>query len=410
MKKFLFTLCLSAGIGQQAFTQRINTDMIGQHISYLSSDQLKGRNTGSIEEGKVANYIAAQFKSMNLVPMGRKGYFYDFTFKHSPKVHDTSTVGLKSRKGRNVIAFLDNGAPYTVVIGAHHDHLGLGHDGNSLEVNPANRIHNGADDNASGVAGVIELARYFSLNGIKEKTNFLFMTFSGEELGLIGSKKWCERPTFPLNEINYMINMDMIGRFNDSTRKLMIYGTGTSDVWIPTMDKINTQFAFKYDSSGMGPSDQTSFYLKNLPVIHFFTGQHGDYHKPTDDANKINLRGESLILELIVDMIYELEQKPKLNFYKTAAPVNAKMSFSVTLGIMPDYTFDGKGMRLDGVSDHKPAAKAGLQSGDILKSLGGEPIEEVKSYMNILSGFKKGDSTKVIFIRDGRELEADVTF
>ena len=394
----------------QVKAQRVNTDMIGQHISYLSSDQLKGRNTSSAEELKVANYIASQFRSMKLEPMGRKGYFYDFTFNYSPKVHDTTTAGMKIRKGRNVIAFLDNGAKQTIVIGAHHDHLGLGHDGNSLEANPINRIHNGADDNASGVAGVLELARYFSLNGIKEKTNFLFMTFSGEELGLIGSKKWCERPTFPLNEINYMINMDMIGRFNDSTRKLMVYGTGTSDVWIPTLDKINTEFAFKYDSSGMGPSDQTSFYLKNIPVVHFFTGQHSDYHRPTDDANKINLNGESMILELIIDMIYELEKKPKLTFYKTAAPESQKMSFSVTLGVMPDYTFDGKGMRLDGVSDNKPASKAGLQGGDILKSLGGQPIDDVKGYMKILSGYKKGESAKVVFWRDGREQEVEVTF
>lgn len=410
MKKILLTLFVGLSIGHTSQAQRINTDMIGQHISYLSSDQLKGRNTGTIEEAKVANYIAAQFKSMNLEPMGSKGYYYDFTFRYSPKVHDTSTVGMKPRKGRNVIAFLDNGAENTVVIGAHHDHLGLGYDGNSLDANPSNRIHNGADDNASGVAGVIELARYFSLNGIKENTNFLFMTFSGEELGLIGSKKWCERPTFPLKKINYMINMDMVGRLNDSTKKLMVFGSGTSDVWIPTLDQINTYFSIKYDSSGMGPSDQTSFYLKDIPVVHFFTGQHGDYHKPTDDANKINTKGESQILELIIDMIYKLEQKPKLNFYKTAAPEGGKMSFKVTMGVMPDYTFDGNGMRLDGVSENKPAAKAGLQGGDIIISIGGEMIKNVKGYMQLLSTYKKGDTTKVVFMREGREQEVDVTF
>lgn len=410
MKKlfpFLFLGIFTSSIG---ISQRINLDMVGNHISYLSADQLNGRGTGSNDEYKVAEYIANQFKQMHLQPRGSKWFYYDFNFKHSGKAHDTSTTGLKLRKGRNVIAFLDNEAEFTIVIGAHHDHIGLGHDGNSLDANPANHIHNGADDNASGVAGVLELARYFSLNGIKEKTNFLFMTFSGEELGLIGSKKWCERPTFPLNKINYMINMDMIGRMNDSTKKLMVLGTGTSDVWIPTLDKINPGFSIKYDSSGIGPSDQTSFYLKDIPVLQFFTGQHSDYHKPTDDANKINLKGETQILELIIDLIFSLEQNGRINFYKTVAPKSEKMSFKVTLGVMPDYTFDGKGMRLDGVSENKPASKAGLLGGDIIIGIGTDTVEDVKGYMKILSSYNKGEKAKVIYVRNGQEQETEVIF
>jgi hypothetical protein len=409
MKRISFLAFLSLAT-YMCDAQRILVDNIMPHISYLSSDELNGRRTSTEDEIKAAKYIAGQFKAMKLEPKGNKGYYYDFTFKYTPKVHDTSTSGLALRKGRNVLAFLDNSAEQTVVIGAHYDHLGLGQDGNSLDANPTDRIHNGADDNASGVAGVIELARYFSLNGITEKCNFLFMTFSGEELGLLGSKKWCENPTYPLDKINYMINMDMIGRFNDSTKKLLVFGVGTSSEWIPTIDAINTNFSIKYDSAGVGPSDQTSFYLKDIPVVHFFTGQHSDYHKPTDDANKINIAGEANILELIIDMVYKLNEKPKLKFYKTATAESTKMSFKVTLGIMPDYAYDQKGLRLDGVTDNKPAAQAGLQQGDIIIELGGQSIENVQGYMKVLSQFKKGDSTTIIYLRNGVKQESNVRF
>lgn len=409
MKKVFFAL-MALCFMLESTAQRINNENIMPHISYLSSDELNGRRTSTNDELKAAKYIAGQFEAMQLEPMGNKGYYYDFTFKYTPKVHDTTTTGLNIRKGRNVVAFLDNNAANTVVIGAHYDHLGYGQDGNSLDANPKDRIHNGADDNASGVAGVIELARYFRLNGINEKCNFLFMTFSGEELGLLGSKKWCENPSFPLDKINYMINMDMIGRLNDSTKKLLVYGVGTSSEWIPTIDKINTYFSIKNDSAGVGPSDQTSFYLKDIPVLHFFTGQHSDYHKPTDDANKINIAGEAQILEMIVDLVYQLSEKPKLKFYKTATTENTKMSFKVTMGIMPDYAFDGKGLRLDGVTDNKPASKAGLQQGDIIIELGGKPIESVQDYMKILSTYQKGDTAQVVFLRNGQRMDAMVTF
>jgi C-terminal processing protease CtpA/Prc len=236
------------------------------------------------------------------------------------------------------------------------------------------------------------------------------MTFSGEELGLLGSKKWCENPSYPLDKINYMINMDMIGRFNDTTKKLLIYGVGTSSEWIPTLDKLSTNFSVKYDSAGVGPSDQTSFYLKDIPVLHFFTGQHSDYHKPTDDANKINIAGEAQILELIVDIVYQMNEKPKLTFYKTASSESTKISFKVTMGVMPDYAFDGKGMRLDGVTDGKPASKAGLEQGDIIIELGGKSIESVQDYMKILSAYQKGDNAQVIFIRNSQRMDTQVTF
>jgi Zn-dependent M28 family amino/carboxypeptidase len=316
MKKLFFFASLSL-FAATTHAQRISPDLVMNHISYLSSDALGGRATATKDELKAAKYIVDQFKGIPLQPKGTDGFYFDFMYKYNPNIHDTNTTEIETKKGRNVIGFLDNGATQTIVIGAHYDHLGYGHDHNSLDANPEYKIHNGADDNASGVAGVIELARYFSLNGITEKYNFLFMTFSGEELGLIGSKKWCENPTVPLNTINCMINLDMIGRLNNETKKLLIYGVGTSPTWIPAIEKTNTYFSVKTDSAGVGPSDQTYFYLKDIPVVHFFTGQHSDYHKPTDDANKINAVGEAKVLEFIIDLDYYLYMRPKLSFLKT---------------------------------------------------------------------------------------------
>jgi hypothetical protein len=409
MKKIFLTL-LSIHSLSYIQAQRISTELVTKHISWLASDEMGGRGTSTKHELMAAEYIADQFEGMQLSPKGSKGFYYDFSFKHNKNIHDTSTAGIESRTGRNVVAYLNNGAENTIVIGAHYDHLGYGHDGNSLDPNPHHKIHNGADDNASGVAGVIELARYFSNNGITEKHNFLFMTFSGEELGLIGSKKWCESPTIPLASINYMINMDMIGRLNDSTKKLLIYGVGTSPEWLPALDKVNTLFSVKTDSAGIGPSDQTAFYLKDIPVLHFFTGQHSDYHKPTDDAFKINAKGETAILEMIIDLVFHLDNKPKLPFLKTANNESTKMSFKVTMGVMPDYTFDGKGLRLDGVSDNKPAAKAGLQQGDIILKIGDADINTIQDYMKQLNNYNKGEEVEVEIMRNGQVIRKTVKF
>lgn len=392
------------------YNAQINETQLKKEITFLASDKLKGRGTSTPEEKIAADYIAASFKNSGLIPKGNDKYLYHFTFKKNSNPHDTTTTNIPERKGMDVIGYLDNGAKYTIVIGAHYDHLGLGHDHNSLDANPENKIHNGADDNASGTAGVLELARYFTSNNKKEAYNFLFMCFSGEELGLLGSKKWCDNPTIDLQSINYMLNMDMIGRLNDSTKKLLVYGVGTSPTWVPLLDKQNSYFSIKKDSSGIGPSDQTSFYLKDIPVLHFFTGQHSDYHKPSDDVEKINIDGEKKVLEYIVSLINETENMPKLAFAKTAAPVSTNSSWKVTLGVMPDYAFEGQGMRIDGVTDGKPASKAGLVTGDIVIELGGEKINNMQDYMKALSKLKKGDKTTVVVKRGKDTLTKEIEF
>lgn len=408
MKKILSLFLSITFINIQS--QNISVPLLKKHISYLASDILKGRGTSSDEEKKAADYLAAEFKRYGLKPGNKDSYLYEFKFKKNLDPHDTSVANVPERKGNDVIGFLDNKAPYTIVIGAHYDHLGLGHDKNSREANPEGKIHNGADDNASGTAGVLELANYFSNNKKTEKYNFLFMCYSGEELGLIGSKKWCDAPSFPLEKITYMINMDMIGRLNDSTKKLIVYGIGTSPVWVPIIDSIKSSFSIKKDSAGIGPSDQTSFYLKDIPVLHFFTGQHEDYHKPSDDAEKINYTGEAAVLEYIVRVINATPDKEKLAFLKTRNPDTGKSSFKVTMGVMPDYAFEGKGLRIDGVTDGKPASKAGILKGDVVTKLGDTEIKDVQEYMKALSKHKKGDTVPVKVLREGKEIDLNVTF
>ena len=411
----------------ECYAQDIVVAEIKKHIAFLASDKLKGRGTSTQEETMAATYIAMQFQNYGLQPKGLNlqanaeknsvsRYFYDFTYKTPANPHDTVGTG-EEKRSKNVVAFLDNGAAHTIVIGAHYDHLGLGKDHNSLDANPEGKIHNGADDNASGTSGVLELAKYFASNKTTEKYNFLFICFSGEELGLIGSKRWCEKPTIPLESINYMINMDMIGRLNDSTTlpdgkagKIIVYGVGTSPAWVPLMDKMQSPFAIKKDSSGIGPSDQTSFYLKNIPVLHFFTGQHSDYHKPSDDADKINYEGEKKVLDYIIKLVEETETMPKLVFTATKAPDNKTTGFKVTMGVMPDYAFEGKGMRIDGVTENKPAFKAGVKQGDVVIKLGDDDVESVQTYMKALSKFKKGDTTTVKILRGKEEKSLSLTF
>ncbi len=317
-------------------------------------------------------------------------------------------IGDKKREGHNVTGYINNGAAYTIIIGAHYDHLGYGEDHNSLWTGtPA--IHNGADDNASGTASVIELARMLK-NAKLKNNNYLFICFSGEELGLYGSKYFTEHPAINLSSINYMINSDMVGRLNDSTHTITIGGFGTSPVWGNILSEKTKAFDIKFDSSGIGPSDHTSFYLKNIPVLFFFTGTHKDYHKPTDDIEKINFTGELQVIKYMYHVIEETNKLGKIAFSRTREPKMGNSRFTVSLGIMPDYTFSGKGVRADGIIDGKIAQKAGIQPGDIIKKLGDNSFSDINSYMTVLSKFKKGDKTKVTVLRGKDELIFDITF
>jgi len=319
-------------------------------------------------------------------------------------------LGEKKRKGHNVIGYMDNGAANTIIIGAHFDHLGHGEDGNSMLRNDVTQIHNGADDNASGTAALIELARMLKPSKLKAN-NYLFIAFSGEELGLFGSKYFTEHSTIDLAKTDYMINMDMVGRLSDSSKSLTIGGIGTSPTWSKTLSSIqNKAIVVKYDSSGTGPSDHTSFYRKNIPVLFFFTGLHSDYHRPSDDAQKINYNGELQVIKYVYSVIEKNNKENRLVFTPTRESQTTTARFSVTLGIMPDYTFSGTGIRVDGVSDNRPAQKAGIKTGDIILQLGEHPVNSMEAYMQALGKFKKGEITKVKFKRGTEALETTVQF
>ena len=319
-----------------------------------------------------------------------------------------TALGDKKRTGNNVIGYLNNGAVHTIIIGAHYDHLGYGEDLNSLQTGKP-EIFNGADDNASGTALVLEMAKILKTSKFK-KNNYLFICFSGEELGLYGSKYFTENPTVPLNTVDYMINCDMVGRLNENTHEVTIGGYGTSPEWRKILSEKTKSLNVKFDSSGIGPSDHTSFYLKDIPVLFFFTGIPADYHKPTDDVDKINFEGEFRVIQYIENVLKETNNTNKLVFSKTKEPQIETANFAVSLGFMPDYTFSGTGVKVDGIIDGKIAQKIGMQAGDLIIQLGDFAITDIYNYMAALSKFKKGDATQLIVMRGKEEKRFDVVF
>jgi hypothetical protein len=312
----------------------------------------------------------------------------------------------KKRPATNVAAYINNGAANTVVIGAHYDHLGYNEDKNALDTGHV--IHNGADDNASGTAALLEIARLLKQKS-PQRHNYLFLHFSGEELGLLGSKYWIENPTTTA-PINYMINMDMVGRY-DTSHKLTVGGYGTSSKWSQIWKALSTPLVVKFDSTGSGPSDHASFYRAGVPVQFFFTGSHPDYHKASDDADKINYEATANIVTLAYQMIGITDSLPKLDFIKTTEPqMGRSTKFTVSLGVIPDYGYSGTGMRIDGASPGKLAEKLGLLAGDILLQLGDYKFVDVNSYMQTLSKFKKGDQTTLRIKRGAEEISFSVSF
>ncbi len=379
-----------------------------EDISFLASDSLAGRETGTMEELLAANYLSERMENIGLQPRGHAGtYFQTFTFKPKKDPHSEVqfVTGDSTITGTNVIGYIDNKADKTVIIGAHYDHLGLGGEGSLYADGEA--IHNGADDNASGVGVMLQLAE--KLQDTLTGSNYTFIAFSGEEMGLLGSNYFSKNPTIDFNKANYMINMDMVGRLKEN-KTLAISGTGTAPIWGQVLNTVNPGFKLVLSESGVGPSDHTSFYLQNIPALHFFTGQHKDYHKPSDDAEKLNYEGMEMIGAYILSVIAELDDDAKLAFRTTKNESEDVPRFKVALGVMPDYLFDGKGMRIDGVTEGRPAAKAGLLKGDVVIQLGDSIVVDMMSYMHALSAYEEGDTTEVLVDRNGKEKKAAITF
>ncbi|HSK70417.1 MAG TPA: M20/M25/M40 family metallo-hydrolase [Pyrinomonadaceae bacterium] len=366
-------------------------------------------------------------------------------FANPPKAVAQMQVNLTKKQtaeAYNVIGILEGNDAIlkneAIVIGAHYDHLGRGGRG-SLAANSA-EIHNGADDNASGVAAMLELARQFSQAKSNRRT-LIFIAFGGEEEGLLGSKFYVNNPVFPLDKTAAMINLDMVGRLKDD--KLTIGGIGTASEWrslvtriqptnlgkteviygtkienidyqtkTPIVIGINGQpvatqrrdtpvFNLQLNEDGFGPSDHSSFYGKQIPVLFFFTGTHADYHKPSDTAEKINYDGLIKITNFVGEIVKAIDQNPKKPTYTVAksSGMGGRTTFSVSLGTVPSYAESNDGLLLDGVRDDSPAAKAGLKAGDKIIKLAGRDIRNVSDYTFVLSEMKAGETYEVVVLR-----------
>lgn len=407
---FLLLSCTQS-TQNSALDVEITATDITEHISYLASEELKGREAGTAEEAKAANYLANYFRDFGLEPAGNdQTFFQEFTINTAilNNPHSTDTTGEK-RLSKNVAAMLQGTGESDefIIIGAHYDHLGYGEFG-SLYRGETARIHNGADDNASGTAGLLELAHYFSIN--RPSTDILFLAFSGEEMGLLGSAHYVEDPTVDLSNALAMINMDMIGRMDD--QKLIIFGTGTSADWedillVANSDSLDLDLV----EDGTGASDHTSFYYKNIPVLHYFTDTHSDYHRPSDDIDYINAEGEALVLQHLIRVIEYLDTIDQEQMAFIEAPGEQRQSMRLegpTLGVLPDYGYDGKGMKITGTNPGQPAANAGLVSGDIIIGLGGVELADIYGYMGALNTLQKGQLTTITILRDGEEVTMDL--
>ncbi|MCB0767852.1 MAG: M28 family peptidase [Flavobacteriales bacterium] len=352
-------------------------------------------------------HLSAKVKPIRIPAVFLKGdSYHEYIITGNPFIANVDLV-REQRTAYNVVGLLDRGQDNVVVIGAHLDHLGWGDEGSLHRGEKA--IHNGADDNASGVAVMLALAADLAEMDQANANDYLFIAFSGEEKGLYGSNHWTKHPTLPISTLNYMINLDMVGRLDSNI--IGVNGVGTSPAWAE-VDHIHIGgLKAKTTTSGVGPSDHTSFYLQGVPAIHFFTGTHADYHKPSDDVEKVNFEGMLTITRYIESLITNLNDDGKLAFTKTEDANSENVPrFRVTLGVVPDYLYDGKGMRIDGITEGKPAAVAGLKVGDVVVKLGAIEVTDMMAYMKGLSMFSKGDTAPIKVLREGKGVETTVTF
>jgi hypothetical protein len=394
---------------QDESSKAITARDIRERLSILASDSLEGRRSGSPGAEKAARYISQEFRRIGLTPIDSgRSFQQHFTFKeHFDSVHSEliSTANVVGLLRSDDPAYRDQ----YIIVGAHYDHLGYG---GRYALDTIHAIHYGADDNASGAIGVLELAEYFAAHRNVLKRSIVFMSFSGEEEGLCGSSYYVNHPLVPLANTVAMINMDMIGRLAaDST--LIVEGVGTSSIWTPLVRKLDSpkQFNLKLKQTGMGPSDHESFYLKNLPVLFFFTGFHTDYHRSTDTRDKINAEGEVKVLNFVRSILYVLAESPDtIPFTHPAEDTTQKASsFHVYVGGVPDYGYDGDGVRISAIMEHSPAEKAGFKAMDVIVDFGGKKIKNIYDYTDALSKHKPGDVVDVVLDRGGIQITLPVT-
>jgi hypothetical protein len=378
-------------------------------VRYLADDALEGRRAGTAGEHCAGDYIAAEFRRIGLEPMGENGgYFQEVPVASAMNPHEPGGTG------RNVVGMIRGSdrrlRNEVVIVGAHHDHLGTGGMG-SLAPDERGAIHNGADDNASGVAAMIAAAK--RLRARPPARSVLFIAFTGEELGLLGSAHYARQPTVPLERTVAMLNLDMVGRLENDP--LIVYGVGTAAEWEGILERANTDgipLALRPD--GYGPSDHTSFYARDIPVLHFFTNTHEDYHRPSDEWHRVDIAGVERIAALVervtrqvaapratLSLVRGVGQPPQAG--------GAERTLGAYLGTIPDYAPVERGMRLGGVRGGSPAEQAGLRAGDVLLRIGEHEINDIYSFTDALRSHQPGDHVRIAVLRDGAEHTVETT-
>ena len=384
------------------------TDVI-MHMQYDKSPSDAGIPVFSITRALADKLLASMNYTIALLETEMKENHKPVSIYLEPIITATADVVKTRVTAQNVAGFLEGTDPVLkneyVIIGAHFDHLGMGGEGSGSRAPDTFAVHNGADDNASGTAGVIELAQKLSANRPKLKRSFIFVAFTGEEMGLLGSKEFVNKPPVDLKKVNAMINMDMIGRLNPESNTISVGGTGTSiesDSILKILE-VGRPFKISHSTDGYGPSDHASFYSENIPVFYFSTGAHDEYHTPADDVDKINYTGEVAVLDMVYDLAIKVSAGNKLTFRESGSkqPARYGRNMKVTLGIVPDMVSnDNNGLRVDGVRKGGPADRAGIVKGDRVISIEGQPVSNIYDYMARLGKLKPGQVASVEIIRN----------
>jgi len=371
-------------------------------VRFLADDRQEGRGVGTGGLSRAGVYIRDGFERAGL-----RTTFQVFTIPpDAPAVLHTTLGGLSTR---NVVAILPGASPalrgQIVVIGAHYDHLGLGGFG-AMDPDSTGRVHNGADDNASGTAALLEVAR--QLAGRQPARTIVFVAFSGEELGTLGSSYFVQHPVpQPVDSIYVMLNMDMVGRLRSA--RLLALGAATAKEFPALLDSLNTppRFDLRASGDGWGPSDHEVFFAARRPVLHFFTDLHEDYHRSTDDWQKINATGLAQVAQFVADVAWTLANRPgPLTFVDAPRPqasTGGGSGYGAYLGTIPDMTGSPGGVRITGVRAGSPAEQAGLKAGDVITVIGAKVVANLYDMTDALRSHQAGDTVVIVVKRDGGE-------
>lgn len=403
----LLGLLFMGSCGENEIEQAGN-DFLREHVTWLAGEERGGRLAGTIHEADAANYISDHFLRYGLQPAGDNGtYIQQFTLE-GPMVQ---AMDLENQISRNVVGVIE-GEEFPnryVIIGAHYDGQGMG-GAISMNMNADSALHYSADDNASGTAGLFYLAREFAED--PPQSSVLFVAFSGEELGLIGSKHFVDDTEISSDSVLAMINLDMIGRLDEN--ELDIFGTGTSPQWEEILSSVQSDsLQITTTPGGMGASDHASFYQAGIPVLHYYTGTHSQYHRETDTADLINYSGMERVLKHVESVVRTLVSMPpaEIDFRESTDPQsNTRFRSEVTLGVMPDYAYSGEGFRVEQVRPDGSAEAAGFRDGDVIIEMDGKEVSDIYDYMEILNTLESGDTVSITILRNEEEMELKATF